>query len=56
MIIIKATDGAKMIIQIILFHKNTFNPSIMPKGIRLKKAIKALIHATKTATVQKNES
>ena len=45
MIIIKATDGIKATIQTILFHKNTFNPSIMLKGIRLKKAIKALIHA-----------
>ena len=55
MIIIKATDGAKMMIQIILFHKNTFNPSIMLKGMRLRTAIKALIHATKTAMVQKND-
>jgi len=44
--IIKATDGIKAMIQTILFHKNTFNPSIMPKGMRLKKAIRALIHAT----------
>ena len=44
--IIKATDRTKMMVQIILFHKNTFNPSIMPKGMRLKKAIRALIHAT----------
>jgi len=43
--IIKATDETKMMIQIVLFHKNTFNPSITPKGMRLKKAIKALIHA-----------
>ncbi len=32
-------------VQTILFHQNIFNPSIMPKGMRLKKAIKALIHA-----------
>jgi len=32
--------------QTFLLHQNIFNPSIMPKGMRLKKAIKALIHAT----------
>jgi len=32
--------------QTILFHQNIFNPSIMPKGIRLKKAMSALIPAT----------
>ena len=53
--IIKATDGTKVMIQTTLFHKNTFNPSIMPKGMRLKKAISALIQAMKTAMVQKNE-
>ena len=52
--IIKATEGTKVIIQTFLFHQNTFNPSIMPKGMRLKKAIRALIHAPKTAIVQKN--
>lgn len=35
----------------ILFHQNTFNPSMMPKGMRLKRAMIALIHAPKTATV-----
>ena len=33
-------------IQTVLFHQNIFNPSITPKGMRLKKAIRALIHGT----------
>jgi len=32
----------KVIPQTILFHQKTFNPSIIPKGKRLKRAIHAL--------------
>ena len=33
-------------VQAILFHRNTFKPSITPKGIRFKAARNALIKAT----------
>ncbi len=34
-----------------LFHRKTFNPSIMPNGMRLNRAMIALIHAPKTAII-----
>jgi len=34
-----------------LFHRKTFNPSIMLNGMRLNRAMMALIHAPKTAIV-----
>ena len=39
-------DATNASVQNVLFHQNTFNPSIMPKGMRLKKAMSALIPAT----------
>ncbi len=39
-------DAMNATVQTILFHQNTFNPSMTPKGIRLKKAKSALIHET----------
>lgn len=38
-------EATNVITQTILLHQSIFNPSITPKGRRLKKAIRALIHA-----------
>ena len=35
-----------------LFHRKTFNPSIMLNGMRLNRAMMALIHAPKAAIIQ----
>lgn len=47
-------DIANVPNHIALFHQKIFNPSIIPKGIRLKIAIKAFIHAPKIAIVLKS--
>jgi len=47
--VVNAMDTTNAMAHTILFHQNTFNPSIMPKGMRLKTAMIALIHAPKTA-------
>jgi len=52
--VINATDAINAMAHTILFHQNTFNPSIMPKGMRLKRAMIALIHAPKTEMIHRN--
>lgn len=38
-------------VQASLFHRNTFNPSMIPKGTKLNKAMIAFIHAPKNEIV-----
>jgi len=38
-------------VQASLFHRNTFNPSMIPKGTRLNNAMIAFIHAPKNEIV-----
>lgn len=45
-------DIVQDMLQTILFHLKTFNPSIIPKGMRLKKAIQALKAAPNIATMK----
>jgi len=44
-------DAVNAVAHTALFHQKTFSPSMMPKGMRLKRAMMALIHAPKTATM-----
>ena len=49
--IVRAMDAIKTAPQTALFHMNTFNPSSIPKGITLIKAIHAFQAALNIATV-----
>ena len=48
--IVNGKDAPNAMPHTILLHQNTFSPSMMPKGMRLKRAMRALIYAM----VQKN--
>jgi hypothetical protein len=50
---VRIRDGTKTKVHKALFHLNTFQPSNMPIGKRLKRAIHALKAALKEATVEK---
>jgi len=52
--VVNAMDTMNAMAHTVLFHQSTFNPSIMPKGMRLNRAMIALIHAPKTAMTDKN--
>ena len=53
--IVNETAVMKTITQTILFHPNTFDPSSIPKGMRLKKAIHALKAAPNIRTILRKE-
>lgn len=52
--IVTAIDVMNVAAQTSLFHRNTFNPSMIANGMRLKRAIQALKAALNHATVTKN--
>ena len=52
--IVNARDVRKGIPQTSLFHSNTLDPSSTPKGMRLKRAIQALMAVPNSAVILKN--
>lgn len=53
MYIVNASDRRKAAAHTALFHPKTFRPSNTPKGMRLKKAMKALMNALYKAMVER---
>lgn len=53
--IVNVTAVMKTMTQTVLFHPNTFDPSSMPKGMRLKEAIHALKAAPNIETILGND-
>lgn len=49
--IVSAKLAAKVRVQIFLFHRKILKPSSMPKGMRLKSAIHALMAAPSSNTM-----
>lgn len=50
-IIVSAKLVVKAVVQIFLFHRKILKPSSMPKGMRLKSAIHALMAAPSSNTM-----